>query len=66
MNEYRVDYCYKLSAGRRKVTHDVLSASSAQEAVERMRKWYGHFEEFRIEQVWVERDGRWEITKVWV
>lgn len=65
MNEYRVEFSYKLANGKRTTEGDESVASTAQEAVNQVREWYGDLVDFRVEQVWVDRNNRWEITEAW-
>lgn len=65
MNEYRVEFSYKLANGKRTTERDESVAFTAQEAVDHVRVWYGDLVDFRVERVWVDRNNRWEITEAW-
>lgn len=65
MNEYQVAYSYKPDIGLRLTEVDVTAASTAQEAVDRVRDWYSDLDGLRVERVWIDRDNRWEITERW-
>lgn len=65
MNQYRIEYSYTNSAGQRKYETDTSTAWTAQEAVEDVRRWYGDLDDLRIEDVWIDRNNRWEITEAW-
>ena len=63
MNEYRVEYSYINSFGKRVAECEYQIdhyASKAAEAVERM---YSADPTFRIEGVWISRNGRWEAAE---
>ncbi len=65
MNEYKVEFSYKLASGRRKTEEDTSCACTAQEAVDKIREWYGDLVALRVERVWIDRNNRWEITEAW-
>ena len=65
MNEYRVEFSYKLANGRRITEHDENTSSTAQEAVDKVREWYGDLVGIRVERVWIDRDNRWEVVESW-
>lgn len=65
MNEYRVEFSYKLASGKRTTEDDTSTACTAQEAVDKVREWYGDLVDLRVEQVWICRNNRWEITEAW-
>lgn len=65
MNEYKIEFSYKSDNGNRASEEDTLMASTTQEAVDRVREWYADLVDFRVEQVWVDRNNRWEITEAW-
>jgi len=64
MNEYRIEFSY-LSHGDRRYETDTQHASTAQEAVGKLREWYDDLPALRIEQVWIDRNNRWETTGAW-
>ena len=65
MNEYKIEFSYKLATGKCVTESDTCHAWTAQEAVEQVREWYGDLVEFRVEQVFVDRRNRWEVTEAW-
>lgn len=65
MNEYKVEFSYKLASGCRKTEEDTSCACTAQEAVDQIREWYGDLVAFRVERVWIDRNNRWETTEAW-
>lgn len=65
MNEYKVEFSYKLATGRWKTEEDTSMAWTAQEAVDQVREWYGDLVGFRVEQVWIDRNNRYEVTEAW-
>lgn len=65
MNQYKIAYSYITSTGQRKHEEDISTAWTAQEAVEDVRRWYGDLNDLRIEDVWIDRNNRWEITEAW-
>lgn len=62
MNEYRIEYSYIASDGQRKYETDTSTDWTAQDAVDNVRRWYGDLDDLRIEDVWIDRQNRWEIT----
>lgn len=65
MNEYKIEFSYPLATGKHQFEDDTSMAFTTQEAVDRVREWYGDLVNFRIERVWVARGNRWEITEAW-
>lgn len=64
MNEYRIEFGYVLASGTMVVDYDKVVASTAQEAVNSLRFWYSDLL-VCIRQVWIDRDGRWEVVEGW-
>lgn len=64
MNEYRIEFGYVLASGTMVVDYDKVVASTAQEAVNSLRFWYSGLQAC-IRQVWIDRDGRWEVVEGW-
>lgn len=60
MNEYRVEFSYRLATGEYRTEVDTLMASTSSEAVEKVSEWYSDLVAFRVERVWVDRNNRWE------
>lgn len=65
MNEYKVRFSYLANTGYVKTEEDTSYASTAQEAVDMVRDWYGDLKNLHIERVYVDRNHRWEITEAW-
>ena len=65
MNEYKIEFSYKLATGKWRSESDTSHACTAQEAVDHVREWYGDLVCFRIERVYVDRANRWEVTEAW-
>ena len=65
MNEYKVEFSYKRATGGRITEHDENTSSTAQEAVDKVREWYGDLVGLRIDRVWIDRGNRWEVTEAW-
>ena len=62
---YKVVFSYKLASGKWITESDTSSTWTAQEAVDQVRSWYGDLVGLRIEQVFVDRQNRWEVTEAW-
>lgn len=65
MNEYKVEFSYKRAIGGRITEQDTTVQSTAQDAVDKVREWYGDLVGVRIERVWVDRNNRWEVVEAW-
>ena len=65
MNEYKVEFSYKLATGGRTTEHDETVSYTAQEAVDKVRDWYGDLVNFRVDRVWISRNNRWEVVEAW-
>lgn len=65
MNEYKVEFSYKRAIGGRITEQDTTVQSTAQEAVDKVREWYGDLVGLRIDRVWIDRGNRWEVTEAW-
>lgn len=65
MNEYKVEFSYKRAAGGRITEQDTTVASTAQDAVDKVREWCGDLVGLRIDRVWIDRGNRWEVTEAW-
>ena len=63
--DYMVEFSYKLANGTRKTEHDTTYTYSAQDAVNRIREWYGDLVQLRIEAVYADSNGRWERCEDW-
>ena len=67
MNQYKVEFSYMLTPDttRRVTEEDTSTACTTQDAVDQVRAWYGDLAGFRVEQVWIDRNNRWEVTEAW-
>ena len=65
MNEYKVEFGYKRATGGRITEQDTTVQSTAQDAVDKVREWYGDLVGLRIDRVWIDRGNRWEVTEAW-
>lgn len=65
MNEYKVEFSYKRATGGQITEQDTTVQSTAQDAVDKVREWYGDLVGFRIDRVWIDRGNRWEVTEAW-
>ena len=65
MNEYKVEFSYKRATGGRFTEQDTTVQSTAQDAVDKVREWYGDLVGLRIDRVWIDRGNRWEVTEAW-
>jgi hypothetical protein len=63
--DYKVEFSYRLATGKRRTEHDTTFAASAQEAVDRVREWYGDLVGFRIEVIYADRGNCWSICDDW-
>lgn len=62
MNEYRVEFSY-IRNGERVSEYDTGHESTAYFAAEAVREAYADLPGLRIEQVWIDRDNRWESVE---
>ena len=65
MNEYKVEFSYQRATGGRITEQDTTTQSTAQDAVDKVREWYGDLVGLRIDRVWIDRGNRWEVTEAW-
>lgn len=63
MNEYRVAYSY-LRGGERITEYDIGMDWTAHEAAQAVRDANADLPGFRIERVWIDTGGAWEIREV--
>lgn len=63
MNEYKVEFSY-LTVGNRRITEtDTGCAWRAFDRVEELRAWYAGLPGWRVERVYIDNGGRWEIRE---
>jgi hypothetical protein len=67
MNYYKVEYSYLKhdSISSIKYKTETYFTYNCQEAVEECRNEYSELHGFRIEQVWIDRNNRWEAISAW-
>lgn len=63
--EYKVEFSYKLATGKRRTEHDTTYAGSPQEAVNRIRDWYGDLVAMRVEYVYADGGRTWDLRDDW-
>nr|DAH16976.1 MAG TPA: hypothetical protein [Caudoviricetes sp.] len=65
MNEYKVEFSY-LTIGNRRITEiDVGCAWRLNDRVEDLRAWYAGLPGWRVERVYIDNNGEWEVCKNW-
>ena len=62
---YKVEFSYTSAKGKRIHEKDTSFAFTANEAVENVLNFYRDLPGLRVEQVWADRDNRWEVTTAW-
>lgn len=60
-HEYRIKYSYVNSNGVRLSDLNYLFGYSFKDAEEVLLGWYSDLPGFRIDAVWIARNGRWEV-----
>ena len=65
MNEYKVMFSYIDTDGRRRTEEDTALAFTSYEAGEIVEREYSDLEDLRIEEIWIDRNNRWELVESW-
>lgn len=65
MNDYRISYCVSCDGVMRSEVDVFPGELTAQHAVDHLLRNVDDGEECRVVNVWVLRDGRWEIVDGW-
>jgi predicted TIM-barrel fold metal-dependent hydrolase len=66
MNEYKVIFSYS-KEGKRVEEFDVCYASTTQDAVDKVRRWYNDLglKGLKIERVYIDTGKSWDIREYW-
>lgn len=62
MHEYKIRFSY-MQDGERKYEYEYFVCTTVQEAAECLGDEYDDLPGLRIEQIWIDRNNRWEIIE---
>lgn len=64
MHEYKIKFSYRQEeSGKRIYEYEYAICTTAREAVESVLDAYCDLSRLRIEQIWIDRNNRWEIIE---
>ena len=64
MHEYKIRFSYFLEqSGKQIYEYEYATCTTVREAVESMKDAYSDLSRLKIEQIWIDRNNRWEIIE---